>query len=110
MLKRLASMALLSVFLPLCGFAQNPRLTFEVASVKPNNTRSGSSVSGGNQGDRFYSTNVTLTQLVRSAYGVQEFQISGQPGWSDSDRFDIEAKMEKGAKPEDWQPMLQSLL
>jgi uncharacterized protein (TIGR03435 family) len=63
------------------------------------------------RGDRFTSTNVTLIQLLRIAYGVQEFQIAEQPGWAGTERFDVEAKM---TQPETdsaaWQPMLQTLL
>jgi uncharacterized protein (TIGR03435 family) len=92
------------------ALAQNARLEFEVASIKPNNSRSGSAISGMLRGDRFFSTNVTLSQTVRTAYGIQEFQIAGQPRWFDSERFDIEAKIGPDAKPDDWRPMLQSLL
>jgi uncharacterized protein (TIGR03435 family) len=69
--------------------AQDVSLKFEVASVKPNTARSGSSIGGMTQGDRFIATNVTLVQLLRTAYGVQEFQIAGQPAWAGSDRYDI---------------------
>jgi uncharacterized protein (TIGR03435 family) len=59
---------------------------------------------------RYIATNVTLSQLVRDAYGVQEFQIANQPGWFDAERFDVEAIMAAGAKQEDAQLMLQALL
>src|SRR5262245_12049137 len=90
--------------------AQNTRLEFEVASIKSNKSGSGNAISGMIRGDRFSSTNVTLSQTVRAAYGIQEFQIAGQPGWFDSERFDIEAKIGPDVKPGDWQLMLQSLL
>src|SRR5262249_54566436 len=83
---------------------------FEVSSVKRNLSGGSSAISGMVRGDRFTSTNVTLTQLLRFAFGIQEFQIAGKPGWSDNDRFDIEAKSEHDIKPTDWQPMLQTLL
>jgi uncharacterized protein (TIGR03435 family) len=91
--------------------AQEARPRFEVASVKRNLSGSGSAVNGMIRGDRFTSTNVSLTQLIRAAYNVQEFQIAEQPGWFDTDRFDVEAKMERPVtRPDEWQPMLQSLL
>lgn len=48
--------------------------------------------------------------MVRTAYNVQEFQISGQPGWFGTERYDIEAKMPPNTKPEDAMRMFQSLL
>jgi uncharacterized protein (TIGR03435 family) len=71
---------------------------FEVASVKPNNsgtTRRG----GGPQPGRFVQTNVTLRQLIQMAYSQQAFdrrEIAGGPDWIDSERFDIEAKIDDG--------------
>jgi len=41
---------------------------------------------------RFLARNVTFRDLVQFAYNVQDFLISGGPGWIKSDRFDIEAK------------------
>jgi uncharacterized protein (TIGR03435 family) len=66
---------------------------------------------GGNvKGDRFTATNVTLIQLLQNAYNIQEFQISGHPDWAGTDRYDVEAKMEQGGRPEEWPQMLQALL
>ena len=39
-------------------------------------------------------SNVTLKILLQTAYGVKDSQISGAPGWFDSDHFDVEAKPE----------------
>jgi uncharacterized protein (TIGR03435 family) len=36
--------------------------------------------------------------LIRNAYQLQDFQISGGPGWLASDRFDIVAKIEAGVQ------------
>ena len=90
------------------AFAQ--RLEFEVASVKPN-------ISG--QQGRFIRpspgqlsiTNMSLKNLLTIAYKVRDFQISGGPGWMDSDRYDIEAKPAANASPKQMEgPMLQALL
>lgn len=49
--------------------------------------------------------------LIATAYRVQEFQISGGPGWIDSDRFDVEDKAEdRKANYDQLRLMLQSLL
>jgi uncharacterized protein (TIGR03435 family) len=37
-------------------------------------------------------TNCTLRQLVELSYGLERFQLSGGPGWTDEDRWDITAK------------------
>ena len=66
---------------------------FEVASIKPNNSGDGR-VMLGNQPGRFTATNVTLRMLIRNAYQMQDFQISGGPGWLNSDHFDIVAKID----------------
>jgi uncharacterized protein (TIGR03435 family) len=90
--------------------AQETRAVFEVASIKPNDSNSGVSNGGRLAGERFTSTNVTIVQLLRTAYGVQEFQIQGGPGWIGIDRFDITANMPSGSRPDAWPVMLQNLL
>jgi uncharacterized protein (TIGR03435 family) len=69
--------------------AQQP--AFEVASIKR-------SVSGGPQRFKMFPgvtvENSTLKDLIKFAYAVDDFRISGGPGWINSDRYDIEAKVE----------------
>ena len=70
--------------------AQKPQ--FPVASLKPslagdNRSRGiGVELSG-----RFTATNATLKQVMRSAYGVRDYQILGGPSWIATDRWNIEA-------------------
>lgn len=82
---------------------------FEVASVKPNKSQSGLVRIGTLQG-RFTATNATLRMLVQNAYGVQDFRMSGGPGWIDTDRFNVEAKSDAGATFQQTQSMLKTLL
>jgi uncharacterized protein (TIGR03435 family) len=91
-------------------YAQTGGPTFEVASVKANKSGSPNSNAGRVSGDRYEASNVTLVQLLRPAYGIQEFQIERQPGWAGIERFDIVAKMPSDSKPGDWPVMLQNLL
>ena len=65
---------------------------FEVASIKPNTSGDGR-VMMQNQPGRYIATNVSLRLLIRNAYQLQDFQITGGPGWVSSDRFDINAKV-----------------
>jgi uncharacterized protein (TIGR03435 family) len=73
--------------------AQQP--AFEVASIKPD-------VSG-QPGPLFelfpgfHVERATLKSLVLMAYGIHDFQLSGGPGWINSDRYNIEAKAQAPA-------------
>src|SRR5436190_4820105 len=53
---------------------------FEVASIKPNSSGDGR-VMMQMQPGRFIATNITLRLLIRNAYQLQDFQITGGPGW-----------------------------
>jgi len=72
--------------------------SFEVASIKPNNSGDGR-VMMQNQPGRFSATNVTLKLLIRNAYQLQDFQIAGGPAWISSDHFDIVAKIDAADAP-----------
>jgi bla regulator protein blaR1 len=66
---------------------------FEVASIKPDKT-AGQMMRlmfspGGFNGD-----NIRLGDLIKIAYGVEENQVVGAPGWLNSDHYDVEAKMD----------------
>jgi len=71
-----------------------PLPSFEVASVKPNHSGSNNVSISLPPSGRFVATNIPLRMLIRMAYKVQNFQITGGPGWINSDKFDIEAKPE----------------
>lgn len=71
---------------------------FEVASIKPNNSGDGR-VMAQTQPGRMTMTNVPLKLLIRQAYQLQDFQITGGPGWITSDHFDVIAKMPEGFQP-----------
>ena len=45
-------------------------------------------------------TNETLQRLIRTAYKVENDQISGAPNWLNSKRYDIEAKVGSSAPDE----------
>jgi uncharacterized protein (TIGR03435 family) len=73
--------------------------SFEAVSIKPNISGSGSSGTSTNQG-RLRATNVTVKQLIMTSYRVQDFQVMGGPDWINTDHFDIQAKAEDGAIPD----------
>ncbi len=82
---------------------------FEVAAVKPHNP---ADAGGGYsfQHGRLTISKTWLRVLIMSAYNVKDFQITGGPGWMDSDRFDVIAKAPDKFDPRDQTLMLQSLL
>src|SRR5262245_15537402 len=75
---------------------QTPAPAFEVASVKLNNSGDGRVMLSQQPGGRFTATNVPLRLLIRNAYQLQDFQITGGPSWIAEERFDIVAKAESG--------------
>ena len=80
---------------------------FEVASIHVGQPQSpfsawGEGVSGGPGSPdptRILYRNATLGELVRRACGVVWYQVSG-PGWLDTERFTIEAKLPTGSTEE----------
>jgi uncharacterized protein (TIGR03435 family) len=90
-------------------FGQNAQLAFEVASIKPSPPGSnGTSI--GSPAGRFVARNASLKLLIVNAFNVRDLQIEGGPGWMDSDRFDIDAKMTDNATAKQSYEMLQTLL
>jgi bla regulator protein blaR1 len=87
--------------------AQTP--SFEVASVRRNNSGDGSTTRRMQPGGTTF-INVPVRQLIIGAYGVQPFQVVGGPAWITSDRFDINAKAEGAPSPEQMNLMLRALL
>lgn len=109
------SMGYLGVFclmsLPL--WAQTQPTTapaFEVASIKANHSGDGRMMMNVAPGGRVNATNLTVRQLIVMAYRIKPSQLSGGPSWIDSDHYDISAKAEGPATPEQLQLMMQALL
>ena len=100
----------LAVFM-LCGaYGQSAAAptAFEVASVRLNRSDSGSSRFSSNKGS-VRSTNVSLRDFIKWAYGVKDYQVMG-PDWLASQKFDIVAKAERPVSDKQLMAMLQALL
>jgi uncharacterized protein (TIGR03435 family) len=95
-MKRVSGLVL-GLAVSLVCIAQNPRLLFDVASIKPATPNAQQSVLLFMPGGGFRYTNTSLRALIQTAYGVQDYQITGGPGWTDSEKFDVEAKAEPAA-------------
>jgi uncharacterized protein (TIGR03435 family) len=93
---------------------------FEVVSIKPNNSggawtihalksrtqgTAASRVSG-----QVTLTNMPLREVIRIAYGLQPFQISGGPAWIHSEGYDIVVKGEGPSGSDQVGVMLQTLM
>jgi uncharacterized protein (TIGR03435 family) len=84
---------------------------FEVATIKPSKPdQPGKLITV--QGNRLRTMNITLSDLIAFAYGVQSKQVIGAPPWAGTDKFDIEGKPEGDGTPSDkqWKGMLQKLM
>jgi len=103
------------------AFAQTP-LTFEVASVKPSGPLDPVAIQSGKMrvgmkvdGAICSIGALSLKDLIRIAYDVKDFQISGGPDWLNAGpmsiaRFNIQATMPEGATEKQVPQMLQALL
>jgi uncharacterized protein (TIGR03435 family) len=77
--------------------ASAPAYEYDIASIKQSGPIGGGDTSGfGMQytPDGFTASHFPLKALIISAFGVGLDRISGMPGWSDSEMYDIEAKMD----------------
>jgi uncharacterized protein (TIGR03435 family) len=113
---RIVVHVLVALLAAIAGYAQappaapGPSPTFEAASIKPNQSgesrRSFKIEPGGNVS----ASNVTVRHLMWNAYGVQDFQIIGGPGWARTDRYDVVARGRENPRPDQLRLMLRSLL
>lgn len=86
------------------------RASFELTSVKRNNSGAGGGSNRNQPNGSFSGTNVTLRPFIARAYEVRVFQVSGGPDWIDVDRFDIVGRGPEGT-PNAMRPaMLRGLL
>jgi uncharacterized protein (TIGR03435 family) len=51
-----------------------------------------------------------VKRIIQAAYRLTEYEVSGGPGWLDSDTFDLEAKAGTPANEDQHRQMLQTLL
>ena len=91
--------------------SRGDRPSFEVASIKPNTSAGPNQVRIAMPGNgRFNITNMPLAELIRFAYELQPFQLTGGPDWVNSQRFDVTATTNGNPGPVVIRQMLQSLL
>jgi bla regulator protein blaR1 len=95
--------------------------SFEVASIKPDHSGAPNRFFRFADPSRLTITNMPVKDLIEFAYHVQPFQISGGPGWINSQGYDIQAKVDDSVvaqlqklpreqRMDQFRLMLQSLL
>jgi uncharacterized protein (TIGR03435 family) len=77
---------------------------YEVASIKLNSAGTAALKTGGIVRQRrifglgtFTGENNSLQELIRTAYGVEDYQVLGAPDWFTTQLYDVNAKAEKSA-------------
>jgi uncharacterized protein (TIGR03435 family) len=116
------------------GLGQNVRPAFEAASIKPAITSEWTGVRAGADHGEFHARGANVRMLIEYAYHVRQIYLTGGPSWIGSypdmetleaqflkppasfhwsladGRFDVDAKGDSTASPEQVRWMLQSLL
>jgi bla regulator protein blaR1 len=95
--RKLAVMCMAAALASLSAAAQS----FEVVSVKSSDPATPGTQVGLAPGGIFQARGITLKDLTQQAYEVLDFQISGGPGWINTERYEIEGKGNGPAVSED---------
>src|SRR5205807_6371719 len=77
-----------------------PARVYKAVSIKPHKSATSLAPTWNFPADGFAATHVTLQSLIQWAYGVEGFQISGAPDWLNTDRYDVEAKVDSSVANE----------
>lgn len=109
----LFSLILVAPVLTWSAFAQEPKPSFEVVSIRPGDSspRALVTVQGGPgtpDPERVAFSNITLQQAVSLAYGMRPNHVFG-PKWIAEVKYDISAKIPPGTTKEQYNRMLQDL-
>ena len=90
---------------------KSARLTFDVATIRPSKQgdRNGGikALPGGNG---YTAQNIPVKLMISLMYRVPMRQITGGPDWLDTDRYNVEARVERSYSIDDLHIMYQNLL
>src|SRR5262245_28770221 len=67
--------------------------SFEVTAIHLNRSGSGNTQIELSHPGRFVAVNASARTLLRNAYDLLPFQLSGAPRWDEEDKFDIQATL-----------------
>jgi uncharacterized protein (TIGR03435 family) len=86
-----------------------PAFTLADVHVSPHSNTP--SIRGGTlHGDRYTTSQATMTNLIARSYNVESSNVLGGPAWLDLDRFDVVAQAPRTTSPDDIRLMLRSML
>jgi uncharacterized protein (TIGR03435 family) len=80
--------------------AAAPQLTFDVASVKLNHGAPNLHFTASPNGS-LHVTTITIKDLINVAYDIKDPQLIGAPDWVNTERCDIDAKLDDAAAQEE---------
>jgi len=106
--------SLAAMLVALAATAQTPPGSaverFDVAAIKPNTGADRTVFIGAPSPGTLRAENVWLRFLIQVTWGVPSFEVVGGPGWTGSERYDINAKSERKLNFGQMKPMLKALL
>ncbi|HLX00330.1 MAG TPA: TIGR03435 family protein [Candidatus Acidoferrales bacterium] len=87
--------------------AKYEKFVAEVVTIKPGDPSAPARLLGiGFGGDKFGARNATLMEMVRYSYSLaprgEDGHVTGGPNWDNSDRYDVDAKMEPSVAEALW--------
>jgi uncharacterized protein (TIGR03435 family) len=100
------ALALIAIFSPLVVSAQP---AFDAASIKPSSANKRGGGFNAPPG-RLDVKNQSLRELIKFAFNIHDYQLTGGPGWIDGDRYDIVASTAGQSTTTQKRLMLQALL
>ena len=89
----------------------NATPSYEVATIKPSNSnKSGYGISI--EGHRYESTNITLKDIISTAYELHDKQVTGLPAWANTDKYDLNVESDGEGAPniKQWNGIIKNLL
>lgn len=91
--------------------AAHPRLEFDVASIKLSKPGAlGGGIKPMPSGQGYIAENVPVKLMILLMFHLNRNQVSGGPGWLDSDLYDVEAKADGPHTVDELHTMFQNLL
>ena len=96
LLRILGFLMIMNAVMPLASQTPTLKAAFEVASIKPNNSDSLALRTFSGPDGSLRATNTNVRGLIRTSYGVFDFQIVGGPDWINTARFDVEGRAKSG--------------
>jgi uncharacterized protein (TIGR03435 family) len=89
------------------AFAQT---AFEAAEVHVSAKSPNAYMTTAIRGGRYEIRKATMVDLIRVAWGIDSYRVSGGPGWLELERFDVIAQAPVSTTPEELHEMLKALL